>query len=77
MNNHYIGDGVYVEQDKLDPTMIRLYTDRGDTQHYIYLERNVLDNLLEWLERNQFTNFRKKINELEQRLDDPNHQMGQ
>lgn len=50
---HYLGDGVYVEIDELDSSMIRLFTSDGRMEmNNIFLERRVLENFQEWLKRN-------------------------
>ena len=42
----HLGDGVYIEHTG---TMYRIWTDRDDRRHEIYLERAVMANLLAYV----------------------------
>ena len=54
MNKHYLGDGVYVELDDIDPNTIVLTTNNGivDTNKIVLEIKPVLQHFLEWLGRN-------------------------
>lgn len=50
MEKTYLGDGVYVEVD--EEGIVSLTTENGITvQNEIYLDREVVNNFLEWLKR--------------------------
>lgn len=48
MNKEYIGDGVYAE---IEHGMLKLSTERLEGTHAIYLEKNVYDNLVDYVKR--------------------------
>ena len=54
-DRHYIGDGVYIESDDFEPGVVKLSTIReNNVEHVIYLENQILENMLEWLKRHEF-----------------------
>lgn len=48
MQSQYLGDGLYVEDQGFQ---IRLFTDRTDGTHEVFLENGVLLSLFKFLER--------------------------
>ena len=54
MNKDYLGDSVYVEQNKYDPSSIVLTTENGlpsDPSNKIFLEGQVIQALINYIKR--------------------------
>jgi hypothetical protein len=50
MNRKYLGDGAYVDDEGFQ---IRLWTDRSDGVHEVYLDSDALLTLFQFLERSR------------------------
>ena len=46
----YLGDGLYGEDDGFQ---VRLFTERSEGVHEVYLDPHTLDSFFQWLERSR------------------------